>query len=419
MSDSVDSILQSILGGWAKSFGMAAVVLRGDCIVAQGVAGVRKKGASSPRPGGFPSPPPASFPSWDVRSANCDPSDGEGVACTLEDRFHIGSCGKAMTATLAAVLVEEGRLSWTDTVGRIFRGAIQDIHPAWEKITLPQLLAHCAGLRCMADRALRARVVSSQESLPQQRLEIARHTLGRPPDRPPRTKFSLLSYSNLGYVVAAAALEHITGRAWEELMRERLFQPLGITTGGFGQPGTGGKTDQPWGHAMITGRPFDPENTAADWPGFYRPAGLIHMTVADWAKFVGIHLRGDPANPHRQATLLKPETFAELHSNATAGTYSAGWFTTASWVVGGRAGDMGRCLWHAGSDGKWISGVLVAPEIDFAVLIACNQAAVITVWKARQAAKALIRRFGAKTHGNIKHQAPKNAQEPNAQDVKM
>ncbi len=117
MRANVDSMLQSVLGGWAGSFGMAAVVLRGDCIVAQGVAGVRREGAadcitlngaSSPRP----SPPS---------------NGGEGNAITLEDRFHIGSCGKAMTATLAAVLVEEGRLSWTDTVGRIFTGAMKDI----------------------------------------------------------------------------------------------------------------------------------------------------------------------------------------------------------------------------------------------------------------------------------------------------
>ena len=311
-----DSILQSVLGRWAKSFGMAAVVLRGNCIVAQGVAGVRKKGAAD--------------------------------RVTLDDRFHLGSCGKAMTATLIAILVEEGRLSSTATLGGIFADTVKDMHPVWEKVTLPQLLAHCAGLRLGPDRALQSRVVSSQEDLPHQRLEIARHTLARPPSRPPKAKFSWLSYSNLGYVLAGAVLEHITGRAWEDLMRDRLFLPLGITTGGFGPPGTAGKTDQPWGHSWITGKPIDPGSLAADFPLFYGPAGLVHMTVADWAKLVGIHLRGDPANPHRQGVLLKPDAFAELHTNATAGTYSAGWkITTAGWAKGVRPGAMGRRLWHA------------------------------------------------------------------------
>src|ERR1022692_471279 len=163
MVTKVDSILQPILGRWSKSFGMAAVVLRGNCIVGEGVAGVRRKGA-----------------------ADC---------ITLEDRFHLGSCGKAMAATLVAMLVEEGRLSWTDTLGGIFAGTIKDIHPAWEKVTLPKLLAHCAGMRLLAHRSLRSRL-GSPENLPNQRLEIARYTLSRAPDSAPRAKFTWLGYSN-------------------------------------------------------------------------------------------------------------------------------------------------------------------------------------------------------------------------------
>jgi NAD(P)-dependent dehydrogenase (short-subunit alcohol dehydrogenase family) len=82
---------------------------------------------------------------------------------------------------------------------------------------------------------------------------------------------------------------------------------------------------------------------------FYAPAGLAHMTMADWARFIAIHLRGDSANPHRQAALLGLDTFAELHTTATAGTYSAGWLITrGGWAKGERPGDIGRCLWHGG-----------------------------------------------------------------------
>src|ERR1035437_681911 len=77
----VDAILQSILGRGAARFGMAAAVLRGERIIAQGAAGVRKRGTAE--------------------------------RITLDDRFHLGSCGKAMNATLVAMLVEEGRLNWT------------------------------------------------------------------------------------------------------------------------------------------------------------------------------------------------------------------------------------------------------------------------------------------------------------------
>ncbi len=394
----VDAILQSILGRGGERFGMAAAVLRGERIIAQGAAGVRKRGTAE--------------------------------RITLDDRFHLGSCTKAMTATLVAMLVEEGKLSWTTTLGELFADTVKPMHPAWEKVTLRQVLAHRSGLpfdpdglvrvlnlylaRYASLRSLPESMGSSEETLPQQRLEIAREALSRPPGIPPDTKYW---YSNVGYILAGAVLEHLTGRAWEDLMRERLFQPLGISTGGFGPPGAAGKTDQPWGHSSVVGKPIDPGSPAAEFPLFYAPAGLAHMTITDWAKFIGLHLRGDPANPHRQAALLKPDTFAELHGVAPTPTYSKGsvmrgitllatgdaapavayragaFISPASWAKGTRPGDTGRRLWHGGSNGRWNCVASIAPEIDLAVLVACNRGPDIALWKTRQAARALIRAF--------------------------
>src|SRR3989442_297379 len=293
----VDAILQSILGRGSERFGMAAAVLRGERIIAQGAAGVRKRGTAE--------------------------------RITFDDRFHLGSCTKAMTATLVAMLVEEGKLNWTTTLGELFADTVKPMHPAWEKVTLRQVLAHRAGLRFEPDglaqvfselvRPLRARL----GTLPQQRLEIARQALSRPPGIAPDTKYW---YSNVGYILAGAVLEHLTGRAWEDLMRERLVQPLGISTSGFGPPGTADKTEQAWGHSPVLGKPLDPRSPAAELPLFYGPAGLAHMTVTDWAKLIALHLRGDPANPHCQSALLKLDTFAELlHPAAPA--YFKKWVT--------------------------------------------------------------------------------------------
>jgi len=398
----VDAILRSILGREGECFGLAAAVLRGERIIAQGAAGVRKRGTAE--------------------------------RLTFGDRFHLGSCTKAMTATLAAMLVEEGQLHWTTTLGEIFAGTVRPMHPAWQEVTLRQVLAHRAGLRFDPDglarvfdlfRAPYAGLRRGAElmrtpharlrSVSQQRLEIVRQALARPPSFPPDAQFL---YSNEGYILAGAALEHRTGRAWEDLMRERLFQPLGITTAGFGPPGAAGKTDQPWGHSSVAGTPLDPGSPLAQFPLYYGPAGLAHMTITDWAKFIGIHLRGDPANPHCQAALLQRETFAELHGVAPttpyfkagrvlrgitflvtgdatpAMTYSAGWCVSpASWAQGARPGDTGRRLWHAGSNGQWLCAVFMAPEIDLAVLVACNRGLDIAIWKARQAVRALIPTF--------------------------
>jgi CubicO group peptidase (beta-lactamase class C family) len=359
----VDGILQLILGRGGERFGMVAAVLRGEQIIAQGAAGLRKKGAVE--------------------------------RITLKHRFHLGSCTKAMTATLVAMLVEEGKLNWTMTLGELFADTVKPMHGAWEKVTLRQVLAHRAGLRHepgglaqifgeLMGRSVRARL----GTVPQQRMEIVREALARPPEITPDSKYW---YSNVGYILAGAVLEQITGRAWEDLMRERLFQPLGISTGGF----------------------------AAELPMvFYGPAGLARMTVTDWAKFIALHLRGDPANPQCQAALLKPDTFAELHAVAATAPYSngwvmrgitrvatgeavpevayrAGWFISrARWAKGTQPEDTGRTLWHGGRLGRSHSVVLIAPEIDFAVLVACNHG--IAVWKTRQAIRALIRTFAPK-----------------------
>jgi CubicO group peptidase (beta-lactamase class C family) len=321
-------------------------------------------------------------------------------------------------------------------LGELFADTVKSMHPAWEKVTVRQVLAHRAGLRFDPDgparvfnliRAPYASIRSGPELMrpprarlgpvPQQRLEIARQALSRPPGIPPGTKYW---YSNIGYILAGAVLEHLTGRAWEDLMRERLFQPLGIRTGGFGQPGTAGKTDQPWGHSSFVGKPIDPGSPAAQFSLYYAPAGLAHMTIADWAKFIGIHLRGDPANPRCQAALLKLDTFAELHALAPPTTYSkgwamrgitrlatgdagpavayrAGWFISASsWAKGTQPGHTGRRLWHGGSNGISHTVVCIAPEIDFAVLVACNRGPDIAIWKTRQMVRALIRTFAPK-----------------------
>src|SRR5436190_9479205 len=332
----VDAILQAILGRGGERFGMVAAVLRGERIIAQGAAGVRKRGTAE--------------------------------RITLDDRFHLGSCTKAMTATLVAMLVEEGRLNCTTTLGELFADTMTPMHTAWEKVTLQQVLAHRAGLPLEPGglaqvfnlfRALRGApelvwpARARLGTLPQQRLEIAKHVLSRPPGIPPGTKFH---YSNVGYVLTGSMLDQITGRAWEELMRGRLFKPLGLSTGGFGAPGAADKAEQAWGHSAVLGKPLDPRSPFAEIPLVHGPAGLAHMTVTDWAKFIALHLRGDPANPHCQAALLKLDTFAEMHAGSTSRgwvicglnflatgdaapvvAYCAGWFITpASWARGTR-----------------------------------------------------------------------------------
>ena len=352
----------------AKIPGGAAVVLRGNRIVAQGVAGVRRRGAAE--------------------------------VITINDQFEICSCSKSMTATLAALLIEEGKLRWDTTLEELFRDTIPHIDPAWKGVTVRQALAHSAGMR---DHLVSFALATtfSHADVSTQRRKFAAKILSRRPDYLPGSESR---YNSTDYLIVAVGLEMMTGRTWEELIGERLFQPLELCTAGFGPPGTSGRLDQPWGHGdrwwfhLPCFGPgctaFDPGNRFADVPAAAAPAGLIHMSVPDWAKFVAVHLRGDAANPNHSVTLLKEESFVKLHQPGPNETYAGGWFTgTRKWAKGPRPGDSGRVLFHQGDNGRWNSVVWVAPEIDFAILIVCNRS---SMWGPVDAiAGALVTAFAA------------------------
>jgi CubicO group peptidase (beta-lactamase class C family) len=324
----------------------------------------------------------------------------------VTDKFEIGSNGKAMTATLLALLIEEGALRWNSTLFEIFGHTLRGMNPAWRNVTLRQLVDHRSGLASDPFGILITRTLLSTASPRRERLAIVEQVLARPPGNPPDTKFA---YTSAAYVIVGAAIENATGRSWEDLIRDRLFAPLGMGTAGMGAPAAPRQLDQPWGHTYrflfpIFGfgrsdTPIAPANLVASMRRAAAPAGVMHMSGADWAKFIALVLRSHPANPERHVALLNAESFAKLYEpdprnevNSADGYYAAGWFvTTRPWAKGNRPVDVGRLLWNAGDTGGWNSTAYLAPEIDFAVIVACNRGG---QWDAgSEVAEALVVEF--------------------------
>ena len=71
---------------------------------------------------------------------------GENIPVTVNDRFHIGSDTKAMTALLAAMRVEEGKLRWNSTVAEVFPELAEKMDPRLRSVSLEQLLSHTSGI---------------------------------------------------------------------------------------------------------------------------------------------------------------------------------------------------------------------------------------------------------------------------------
>jgi CubicO group peptidase (beta-lactamase class C family) len=179
--------------------------------------------------------------------------------------------------------------------------------------------------------------------------------------------------------------EQVTGESWEVLMRQRLFEPLGMGSAGFGTPGLPGRVDQPWGHHP-SGNEIKP--TQQDNAPPLGPAGTVHCTIPDWAKFAALHLRG----AQRKAKLLKPATFRALQTPAPDDDYAGGWY------VGERSWAGGRTLMHHGSNNSWYATIWIAPARDFAILIATNQGGDSAAKACEQAANKLIGSLAFLTH---------------------
>jgi CubicO group peptidase (beta-lactamase class C family) len=343
---SLKDILQSKLDIY-KLPALAAVVISGGKIIDEGAVGVRKVGDPTP--------------------------------VTIDDQFLIGSCTKAFTATLIGILVEKGQLKWTTTLAEVYPEIAQEMIPKYRDVTLLGLLSHHAGLPSNTGIGRPDPRYSPDTTLPitQQRYEFTKYYLCDNPkanDLPePGTTFL---YSNEGYIIAGAVAEQVTGKSCEELTQTLIFQPLGITSGGFGGSAAGNQIDQPWQHRFDNGVyvPVPVEEPAS--PTFMGPCGLIQISLKDWAKFVIMHLEGEKGG----SPLLKPETFKVLHTPPFLAGRAPGPYGLADYALGWMVSDYYgmTVLIHTGvnadSHGNPINYSLfwTAPEHDFAVLIVTN-----------------------------------------------
>jgi CubicO group peptidase (beta-lactamase class C family) len=297
---------------------------------------------------------------------------------TIHDKIHLGSCTKAMTATMIASLVESNRLTWDASIDDQFPELHRSLHGDFRQVTVEQLLTHTGGVP--RDGPWSELGLDASTTVQRQRLLL--RICGSQPQATPGTNYL---YSNVGYMLAGLLAEKSSGLSWERLMRETVFEPLGMDSAGFGAPGTPGAVDQPWGHRLLDDHllPNQSDNIPA-----LGPAGTVHCSMADWARFVAFHLQGARSDPQ----FLAAETFARMHTPAAGRNYAHGWqVTRRDWADG-------PVLTHSGSNRSWKAVVWIAPQRNFAVLAAANCGGDHAVKGCDAAAAALIayhRQMGA------------------------
>lgn len=296
---------------------------------------------------------------------------GDKTPVTNADLWHLGSCTKAMTATMIATLVKEDKLHWDTRLIDIFPELSEKMSDDFRRITLTQLLTHRSGLPANGPW----HDLGEDRTTTEQRRRLLDNMLVRGLDHPPGTKFA---YSNVGYALAGLMAETVTGQAWEVLMRERLFQPLKMQSVGFGVPGRLGQVDQPWGHHSTLLGLGPLKAVQLDNAASLGPAGTVHASLQSWSQFLAAHLAADssllPAEVwdtlHRPFNGAPPNKVDSADGNSDD-RYAMGWIVVdRPWAHG--ADGQGLALTHGGSNTVNYCVCWLAPHRQFGIMACTN-----------------------------------------------
>ena len=299
------------------------------------------------------------------------------VPVTVEDLWHLGSDTKAMTALLAGTFVAEKKLAWDDKVISFFPEIAGEVSPAMKNVTVAQVLSHQAGLEANLPMW---RAWFLHGPITDQR-RLAAELILQTPDYDP----GAFHYSNGDYVVIGAILEKLGGKSWEDLMRKRVFAPLHMDSAGFGGTGTVGQIDQPWPH-FADGTPAPSNGPATDNLPYMGPAGSVHVSMADWAKFLADQMRGGAGKP----ALLPAAIYQAMQTPASGSTYGFGW------IIVPRAWAGGMMLSHAGSNTINYAACWLGPARGYGVLVCSNQGGEALAKATNEAAGAMLRLYAAR-----------------------
>ena len=270
---------------------------------------------------------------------------GTSEQVSQDGLWHIGSITKSFTATLVMQQVERGTIDLDAPVGGYVTA---DMHPAWQALTMRQILSHTAGLR-RDPRAMQVLGI-----IPGTPSEARRTVLESFWTEPTKTAPGPHVYSNLGYLLAGVVLEDVTGITWEELVQRDIAVPLGLETLGFGAPQNGGNA---WGHRnlILTRSPVDPSSPKSDNPAWLGPAGTLHMSLDDLLTWGEAQLSACKGN----SKLISAKS-CQTMIERTAPEYGFGW------VIGE------DIVWHNGSNTMWYAQLMLHPSTGSVVAVTQN-----------------------------------------------
>lgn len=240
---------------------------------------------------------------------------------TPQTIFAIGSASKAFTTFTMAKLVDEGRMEWDKPAVTYLPGLRLHDEYATSHLTPRDMVTHRSGLP-RHDLAW----YNNSEIDP----AIIATRLGE--FRPNRELRQTFQYNNLMFATAGHVVSRITGKSWEDAVREMVFTPLGMRSSNFSVTESQKAADHalPYGEAKDTLRKLSFRNITN-----VAPAGSINSNLEDMSKWVALHL-GDGTFEGKR--IINKATLNEMHTPQmviasyptepmiSPSSYGLGWF---------------------------------------------------------------------------------------------
>jgi CubicO group peptidase (beta-lactamase class C family) len=258
---------------------------------------------------------------------------------TPDAKFRLGSLTKQFTATLILLLQQDGKLKIQDPISQY----LTDAPKTWSKITIAELLGHTSGIPNFTN----LKEFGKWRMPPHTPDEIIDFFRDKPLDFEPGNKFS---YSNSGYEVLGTIIEKVSGERYGDMLRERIFDPLGMKDTGLDNDERilpkRAEGYQPGEHGLQVARS---ESMTVPWA-----AGSIYSTTHDLLTWVHALFGGKVLS----ADSLK------LMTTAGKGDYGMG--------LGIQTKDGVRIITHNGGIEGFNTSLTWVPDRSIAVVVLSN-----------------------------------------------
>ena len=290
--------------------------------------------------------------------------------------FATGSTGKAFTSAALAILVDQGKLKWDDKV--IDHMPDFRMWDAWvtREMTIRDLLVHRSGLGLGAGDLL---FVPNSTLSRKETVKRLRHIK-------PATSFrSAYAYDNVLYMVAGQLIEEVSGRTWEQFVKNEIFKPLGMDESTVSDAELQATADRGRPHSRSGGgivglgtqKPLDENATLS---ANAAPAGGLSISSDDMTRWLLTQLgRGKiPGGDKRlfseeqSAAMWEPMVLQPISplpadfkvTEPNFDTYALGWDV--------RDYRGAKLIWHGGAVFGSLAAVALLPEKNVGIYVATN-----------------------------------------------